>query len=643
MAKSKVDQWLDEMEQGRTPVISASAASSAPAIPPKTVTGLVSVGGDYSVVGLGAPLASENGESLAQLWSPATSSPAIRKTIEEILLANGKIDQEKLQQAKAIHANTRSKKLSAILHEIGAVGEEDLQRALAEVMGLDFVAIDPKKLDRRAFESLPAEFMKSRGCCGVRAVDGNLTLGMVDPADVFLLDEVKRRINLKVTRVVVVCAAHILAAIEAGNAENAAGEKFDEIIKDMGEEELEIVAEEKDDVTDLAKASGESPVIRLVNFLIHDAIKQGASDIHMEPHEKRFVVRYRVDGVLFEAMNPPYQMQMACVSRLKIMANMDISERRLPQDGRIRTMLHGRHVDLRVSTVPTQYGEKTVIRILDNRSIMLGLEQLGFSEDMLTILHKQIDRPNGVFLVTGPTGSGKTTTLYSCLRCMDGAKMNVSTVEDPVEYHLGFANQIQVQERIGMTFATALRALLRQDPDVIMLGEIRDQETAHIAVQAALTGHLVLSTLHTNDAPSSVTRLINIGVEPYLISAAVNTVLAQRLVRRICSECKELFKSDDADMNEFLVTHGFDPAKIYKGRGCDRCRNTGYKGRVGIYELLVLDDVARDLVVRSPNVTELRRICMERGMVSLRQDGLYKVAAGLTTVEEVMSATENTM
>jgi type IV pilus assembly protein PilB len=354
-------------------------------------------------------------------------------------------------------------------------------------------------------------------------------------------------------------------------------------------------------------------------------------------------VRYRIDGVLFEAMNPPFAMTAAVISRLKIMANLDISERRLPQDGRIRTMVHGRHVDLRISTVPTQYGEKTVIRILDNRSIMLGLEQLGFSEDMLVILRKQIERPNGIILVTGPTGSGKTTTLYSCLRCLDGAKLNISTVEDPVEYHLAFANQIQTHERIGMTFAAALRALLRQDPDVIMLGEIRDTETAHIAVQAAMTGHLVLSTLHTNDAPSSVTRLINIGVEPYLISAAVNGVLAQRLVRRICTECKTPWRPEDEEMCEFLTTHGFDPDKIFKGRGCDKCRNTGYKGRVGIYELLILDDVARDLVVRNPNVTELRRICKERGMISLREDGLHKVAAGLTTIEEVLSATENTM
>jgi type IV pilus assembly protein PilB len=633
MAKSKVEKWLAEMEQ------EVAAAEAADAPQPATSV----LAAPVLHPGGGAPVPSAGEDALAALWAPDNAAPQRRKSVEEILTAQGHLDADKLLQAKSVQSTSRGKRLSQVLLEMGAVKEDDIQRAVAESLGYKFEAIDPKRLDRRAFDCLPTEFMKTRGCCGVHVDEQKLILGMVDPTDIFLLDEARRRVPSKTISVVVICQSHIISAIEAGNTANADGEKFDEIIKDMGEEELEIVAEEKEEVTDLAKASGESPVIRLVNFLIFDGIKQGASDIHIEPHEKRLVVRYRIDGVLFEAMNPPHQMQAAVVSRLKIMANLDISERRLPQDGRIRTMVHGRHVDLRVSTVPTQYGEKTVIRILDNRSIMLGLEQLGFSEDMLTILRKQVDRPNGVILVTGPTGSGKTTTLYSCLRCMDGAKMNISTVEDPVEYHLGFANQIQVHERIGMTFAAALRAMLRQDPDVIMLGEIRDQETAHIAVQAALTGHLVLSTLHTNDAPSSVTRLINIGVEPYLISAALNAVLAQRLVRRICAECKEVWKTDDPEMNEFLATHGFDPSKIFKGKGCDRCRNTGYKGRVGIYELLVLDDVARDLVVRSPNVTELRRICQERGMVSLRQDGLHKVAAGMTTVEEVLSATENTM
>ena len=619
MAKSKVDQWLNEMESG-------AATDMTP------------------LNGLGAPLpTSTDGDALSALWSPNPAAVTHRKTVEDILQAKGVIDADKVGQARSVAATARGKKISQILLEMGAAKEEEIQHAVAELVDLPYEAIDPKHVDRRPFELLTADFMKSHGCCGLDLQEGKLTLGMVDPADVFLLDSIRRKINVRSVRVVVVCQSHINAAIEAGNSANAEGEKFDEIIKDMGQEEIEIVAEEKEEVTDLARASGESPVIRLVNFLIFDAIKQGASDIHIEPHEKRLVVRYRIDGVLFEAMNPPHQMQAAVASRLKIMANMDISERRLPQDGRIRTMVHGRHVDLRVSTVPTQYGEKTVIRILDNRSIMLGLELLGFSEDMLTILRKQIDRPNGIILVTGPTGSGKTTTLYSCLRCMDGAKLNVSTVEDPVEYHLGFANQIQVHEKIGMSFAAALRALLRQDPDVIMLGESRDQETAHIAVQASLTGHLVLSTLHTNDAPSSITRLINIGVEPYLISASVNAVLAQRLVRKICPECREQFKTPDDELREFLTTRGFNPDNIYRGRGCERCRNTGYKGRIGIYELLVLDDVARDLVVRSPNVTELRRICKERGMITLREDGLQKVASGFTTVEEVLSATENTM
>ncbi len=578
-------------------------------------------------------------DELATLWAPA--APRKRQSVEEILLQSGAVDAGQYAQAKQVQTTSPGKKISQILLESGAVKEEQVQQALAKSLNLPYENIDPRHVSKKAVELLPTDFMKQRGCIGLKQDENRLTLGMVDPANVFLIEEIKYKTGIKQIRVVVVTQADIVNCLESGNADGQEGENFDEIIKDMGDENVEIVAEEKEEVTDLAKASGESPVIRLVNYLIFDAIKQGASDIHLEPHEKRFVVRYRIDGVLFESMTPPANMQAAVVSRLKIMANMDISERRLPQDGRIRTMVHGRHVDLRVSTVPTQYGEKTVIRILDNRSIMLGLEQLGFSDDMLTILHKQIDRPNGVVLVTGPTGSGKTTTLYSCLRCMDGNKMNISTVEDPVEYHLNFANQIQVVEKIGMTFASALRALLRQDPDVIMVGEIRDAETAHIAVQASLTGHLVLSTLHTNDAPSTITRLINIGVEPYLISASVNAVLAQRLIRRICPNCKEQMKLTD-DLKEFFDTHNMDTSRICHGKGCELCRNTGYKGRVGIYELLVLDDSARDMVVRNPNVTELRRICKERGMVSLREDGMQKVVNGMTTLEEVLSATENT-
>src|SRR3954470_8520771 len=386
----------------------------------------------------------------------------------------------------------------------------------------------------------------------------------------------------------------------------------------------------------------ESPIIRFVNYVIFDAIKQGASDIHLEPKEKALKVRYRIDGVLFESMNPPFQMHSAIVSRLKIMSNLDISERRLPQDGRIRAVVHGRKVDLRLSTLPTAYGEKVVMRILDNRSISVGLDDLGFAENELTIWKNSIDQPHGIILVTGPTGSGKTTTLYASLRQMDAGKLNISTVEDPIEYHLGSVNQTQVHAKIGMTFAAALRALLRQDPDVVMLGEIRDPETAEIAVQASLTGHLVLSTLHTNDAPSSITRLINIGLEPYLISAAVNAILAQRLVRKVCQQCKEPFEPTD-EMKEFLTLQGFAESTFFKGKGCDRCRKTGYSGRLGIYELMLMEDAMRDIVTRNPDVNQLRKLARERGLVTLREDGLKKVLKGLTTVDEILRVTESAL
>ncbi|MCG8402502.1 MAG: GspE/PulE family protein, partial [Firmicutes bacterium] len=372
------------------------------------------------------------------------------------------------------------------------------------------------------------------------------------------------------------------------------------------------------------------------------AVKEGASDIHIEPQEKKLQVRYRIDGVLFDAMSPPLHMHAAMISRLKIMANLDISERRLPQDGRIRAMVHGRKLDLRLSTLPTAQGEKAVLRILDTRSIQVDLDDLGMNEDTLLMWKNQIKQPHGIILVTGPTGSGKTTTLYASLGQMDRYKLNISTVEDPVEYHLNGISQTQVQDRIGMSFAAALRALLRQDPDVIMVGEIRDTETARIAIQASLTGHLVLSTLHTNDAPSSVTRLINIGVEPYLIGSAVNATLAQRLVRRICEHCKTQVKPDPTT-EDHLLMHGLSTSEIWQGEGCDKCRNTGYSGRSGLYELLILDDNMRDKIAGNPNVTEFRRTCIERGMVTLREDGFKKVASGKTTVEEVLRVTEATI
>jgi type IV pilus assembly protein PilB len=460
---------------------------------------------------------------------------------------------------------------------------------------------------------------------------------------VFLLDEVKRKLGLQAVRHVLASAGDIAAALQSVNEADARSKSDDFDLDTIlnGIEDEEDIEVEQEDVNErnFEQEAESSPVVKYVNHIIQLALKEGASDIHIEPDEKVVKVRLRIDGVLFEMLTPPKKMHAALTSRIKIMSNLDIAERRLPQDGRIRCTVLGRKLDLRVSTVPTPKGEKTVMRILDSRSINVSLDELGFSEDALTVWKKQIEKPHGILLVTGPTGSGKTTTLYSSIRQMDTRRMNISTVEDPIEYNLAGITQIQTHERIGMTFGKALKSLLRQDPDVVMLGEIRDAETAGTAIQAALTGHLVLSTLHTNDAPSSITRMINIGVEPFLVGAALNGVLAQRLVRKICTKCAE-DRPIEPEMAEFLETHGINSPTLRIGRGCPSCRQTGYSGRVGLYEMLVLDDFLRDKIASSPNVVEFRRLCVERGMSTLREDGFSKVKAGKTTVEEVLCATE---
>ncbi|HVT90158.1 MAG TPA: ATPase, T2SS/T4P/T4SS family [Tepidisphaeraceae bacterium] len=572
-----------------------------------------------------------------QLWAPSTARN--RKTVEQLLLERGQIKEEQLAQAKSVQTQTPGKTIAQVLLTMTAASEAQILSALAETLGLAFETPERAQIDPNAYGLLQPDYIRARLALPLRFENDAVVIALTDPNNVFLLDEIKRKLKRQV-KTVVTTPADIVRLLEQMNS-TATDVKVDEIIKDMAEDDVQVVKEtQTDDVTDLAKMGNESPIIRFVNYLISEATKQGASDIHIEPKEKSLKIRYRIDGVLFEALNPPHNMHAAMISRLKIMANLDIAERRLPQDGRIRAMVHGRKVDLRMSTLPTAAGEKCVLRILDNRSINVALEDLGFSENELTIWKNQIEEPHGILLVTGPTGSGKTTTLYASLRQMDGNKLNISTVEDPVEYHLSQASQVQVHDKIGMTFSAALRALLRQDPDVVMLGEIRDSETARIAVQASLTGHLVLSTLHTNDAPASVTRLINIGVEPYLIAAAVNAILAQRLVRRVCQHCKEELAPSD-EMKEFLTLQGFPSDKVVRGKGCDRCRKTGYAGRLGIYELLVMDDSLRDLVTSNPDVTQLRKLCRERGLVPLRADGFKKVMQGLTTVDEILRVTEN--
>ena len=572
---------------------------------------------------------------LEAFWTPDPQSPP--PTVESLLLQRGLITPQQLAAAKAQMTRTPGRSLVQILIESNAAPESAVLAALAQTLGLGFEEPKAQAIDRDAYKLLPPEYCQRHGVLPLRFEEDRLVLAAVDPNSVFLFDEIRRKtrheLKLRVTT-----RSAVQEAIQQLSGMHGSGEMGTL----LAAAENDIAAALEGDGSDPQKLGNDSPIIRFVDQLLLEAIGQGASDIHVEPKEKSLKIRYRIDGLLFEALSAPPALQSAIASRLKIMANLDISERRLPQDGRIRTRVGGRNVDLRLSTLPTGCGEKCVIRILDNRSVNVTLDDLGFSDNALTIWKAQVAQPHGILLVTGPTGSGKTTTLYASLRGMDAGRLNISTVEDPIEHDLPAATQVQVHDKIGMTFAAALRALLRQDPDVVMVGEIRDSDTAAIAVQAALTGHLVLSTLHTNDAPSSITRLINVGVEPYLISSAVNAIMAQRLVRRICEHCREQYLPTP-EIQEFLTMQGFGAEVCYRGRGCDRCRKTGYSGRLGIYELLVMDDALRDLVTRNPDVNNLRRLCRERGLITLREDGFQKAIKGLTTFDEVIRVTESVL
>jgi type IV pilus assembly protein PilB len=574
---------------------------------------------------------------LSNLYAPQEEADACVRDIADVLMEMGKLTGEQLRQLRQIQEKRPSCDVVQILGEQGLAGAEDVLMARAQLYGFQFRRINPQDVDKEAFEKLELSYIKNNRIMPV-GIDGDrLVVATSRPADVFVIDDVKRQAQMNVE--VVVCPDEDIARVCEPYAQDQWRYCVDDMIQDMAGTEVEFIKETEKDVEDLEKVAGESPIIKFVNYLITSALHEGASDIHIEAKEKNTRIRYRVDGVLFDTRQIPAGMHPAVVSRLKIMSNLDISERRLPQDGRIAAMVGGRAIDLRVSVLPTSHGEKVVVRILDSRSILLGLDQLGMSAQALRDFSEQVRRPHGIMLVTGPTGSGKTTTLYSSLSQMDGQKLNISTVEDPVEYQLEFCNQVQVNEKVGLTFAAALRSLLRQDPDVIMIGEIRDQETARTAVQAALTGHLVLSTLHTNDAPSSVTRLVDIGVEPYLIAACLNGVLAQRLVRKICPDCKEQYKVP-ANMTEALRKAGVGESEVYQGAGCQSCRNCGYSGRVGIYELMVVDETFREMMTQDPSINHMRKVFARSGQASLYEDGMDKVRQGITTIEEVMRVTE---
>ncbi len=574
---------------------------------------------------------------LSQLYSPEQEQESATQIRDEadVLSEMGKVTGEQLSELRRIQKKRANCDICQLIKELNLAHEPDISMARANLYGCEFQKIEPEKVDKNVFNKLDLEYIKSNRIMPIEIKDEILVVATSHPADLFIIEDVKRQTQMK-TETVVCLDEDIDKVCETFSSEQIDYD-IDDIINDMTD--VEVVQDQQEESDDLEKMAGQSPIIKFVNYLISNAVREGASDIHIEPKEKFLRTRYRIDGVLFEMKQSPLKMHPAIVSRIKIMADLDISERRLPQDGKIKVSIAGRAIDLRISTLPTNHGEKVVIRVLDSESITRGLEQLGMEPDVMKGFADQIAMPHGILLVTGPTGSGKSTTLYSALPQMDGDKLNISTVEDPVEYQLGFCNQVQINEKIGLDFAMSLRSLLRQDPDVIMIGEIRDNETARIAVQAALTGHLVLSTLHTNDAACSITRLVDIGIEPYLISASLNGVLAQRLVRKICPKCKEIYQVTE-HMARYVQKEGVEPGQIYHGAGCDYCRGSGYVGRVGIYELLIIDEQFRDMINKDSSVNNMRRSFHESGRRSLFDDGIMKVKQGLTTMEEVLRVTK---
>jgi type IV pilus assembly protein PilB len=602
----------------------------------------------------------------------------------ELLVKAKLINPEQLDQALK-NQKEEGGKLGEALVRLGIVSEEDITETLSHQFGVPSINLAHFEIDPGVIKLVPGEVARKYMILPVNKTGATLTIAMGDPTNVFAMDDIKFMTGYKVEPVVASEIA-LRAAIEkhygsprslmlqerakpmGGGA--AKGSSLDEVMStgltvddmagvSLGEmnfdeitgmdegAEVDVVRSaegEEIDLESLSKSTESAPIIKVSNLVLIEALKAGASDIHVEPYEKEFRVRFRIDGVLHNIMALPMRVRDPLISRLKIMAKLDISEKRLPQDGRIKIRLRvedrSRDLDLRVSTVPTLFGEKVVMRLLDKAKLQLDMTKLGFEAEPLRRFKDAIDRPYGIVLVTGPTGSGKTNTLYSAISTLNDPEVNIMTAEDPIEFNLAGINQVQMKEQIGLTFAAALRSFLRQDPDIILVGEIRDFETAEIAVKAALTGHLVLSTLHTNDAPSTINRLMNMGIEPFLVATSVNAICAQRLVRRICSGCVEEVETPP----QTLISVGFSPEevkslKIKRGRGCDRCNRTGYKGRLGLYEVLMFSDEIRDMILSGSTSIELKRKAVEEGMLTLRMSGLQKIREGATTLEEVLRET----
>ena len=563
----------------------------------------------------------------------------------EILVKENLITQDQLQKALEFQ-RANGGKLGSCLTKLGFITDDDITGVLSRQYGVPSINLKYYEIDPNVIRLIPQDTALRYQVIPLSRVGSVLTIAMTDPTNVFAMDDVKFMTGFNVEPVVASESA-IAEAISRFYGGSANGEELSNLMKDLvnEDEELELAADEAEmDAAALEKAADEAPIIKLVNLILTDSVKRGASDIHVEPYETEMRVRFRVDGQLQTVMNPPLKLKDAITSRMKIMAKLDIAEKRLPQDGRIMIKYKAdgkrKELDFRVSTVPTLYGEKIVLRLLDKENLRLDMTKLGFEMESLKKFERNILKPYGMVLVTGPTGSGKTNTLYSSVARLNQVDTNIMTAEDPVEFQLGGINQVQMKEQIGLNFAAALRAFLRQDPNIILVGEIRDFETAEIGVKAALTGHLVLSTLHTNDAPSTISRLMNMGIEPFLVATSVNLICAQRLVRRICVNCKEQLEIPE----QALIDAGYTPeevktTKIYHGKGCTTCNKGGYKGRTGLYEVMEINDELRELILVGASALELKKKAIEQGMITLRRSGLIKCALGQTTLDEVLRET----
>jgi len=567
-----------------------------------------------------------------------------KKLIGNILLEKGVITQEQLDEALNVQKNT-TEQIGRILTDLGHVTERDVLRAHAEQLGIPFLELDQTSVDEDVAKAIPQSVVQRYNAIPIRRSGNRLTVAMSDPSNVFALDDMRLITGYEIDPILAT-VEDISALLDDTDGASGGGQEelqtaLDALDGGLGAalgDELDISAAGTEEDVDRAQVmEEEAPIIRVVNVVIQQAIKDRASDIHVEPDRRGVRIRYRIDGVLHEVMRVPKYVHAPLVSRIKIMGDMNIAERRIPQDGRIHIRHEGNDYDLRVSSLPTVFGEKVVMRILDQSSVMIGLNKLGMAGETQAQLESVIVQPNGMILSTGPTGSGKTTTQYSILNKINSVEKNIITIEDPVEYQLPGLSQVHVNRKAGLTFASAMRSFLRQDPDIIMVGEIRDLETAETAVQASLTGHLVLSTLHTNDAPSAVTRLMDMGVEPFLIASSIIGILAQRLARRICPNCKEPYKPPAEALHRVgFNVDDMENVVFYRGRGCEQCRHTGYRGRSGIFEMMLVSEEVADLTVKRAPLSEIRAAALAGGMKTLKMDGFQKVLEGLTTVEEVM-------